>query len=158
MINAQNSKFVGIMPSAAISDAGTPTTAAVDLSGWGYCQIYVYFGAMDIAMATMKVQESDTLTDANTLSSGADITGLITGTSTNIAGSTSALPSATADNTAYLYEFPTAGRKRYVDLSAVTGDGSAGTYLIAFAILSNPKNTVITAADRGLADILRLPS
>lgn len=158
MINAQNTKFVALLHPAAISDNATPTTVAIDTAGWGYCQIYVYFGAMDIAMATMKVQESDTLTDANTLSSGADITGLVTGTSTNIAGSTSALPSATADNTAFLYEFPTAGRKRYIDLAAVTGDGSAGTYLTAFAILSNPKNVVTTAADRGLADILRLPS
>lgn len=157
MTHAQLQKFFAITPPAAIIDNAAATTAVVDLLNWDYCTIVVFFGAMDIAATAMKIQESDTTSDANTLSSGADVTGLVFGTSTNLAGSASTLPSATDDNKFFLFQFPTLGRKRYVDLSLTLGDGAAGTYVTAFAILSRGKQGPDTAAEQGASQILRLP-
>src|SRR5690606_21053070 len=87
-------KFVSVTPPAAISDNATLTTGEIDTLGWDHLMIVVYLGAMDIAMAALSVTESD-----SSGSGHANVTGLVWGTSTNIDGSTSALPSATDDNT-----------------------------------------------------------
>lgn len=153
MISAQNFKFVSITPPAAIVDNTAYTTAAVDTSGYDYCTIVAYLGATDIAVAGMKVQESE----ASDMTGAADVTGLVVGTSTNIAGSTSALPSATDDNKAMCFEIKCGGsRKRYVDLVVTAGDGTAGSFLTAFALLSKGEITPVTAAERGFDEILRV--
>jgi hypothetical protein len=153
MIHAQNFKFVSVTPPAAIVDAGSYTTAAIDTAGYDYCTIIAYLGATDIAMAALKVQESD---DSG-MSGAADVTGLVVGTSNNIAGSTSALPSATDDNKAMCFEVKCGGdRKRYLDLVATAGDGTAGSYLTVFALLSKGEAVPVTAAERGFDEILRV--
>lgn len=138
MINSQNSKFLVITPPAAISDNATLTTTSIDTNGWDYLDIYVLFGAMDIAMATLKLQTSDT--DG----SYGDITG------GNFATSPATLPAATDDNTCYAWHVDLRGKKRYFDVSAVTGDGAAGTYVTIFAFLSRGEKSPSTAALRGL--------
>ncbi len=151
-----NKKVVALTPPAAIVDNAAFVTIALDTKGFKYCEIFVLFGAMDIAATALKVQESDTLTDANTLASGADVTGLVYGTSDNIAGSASTLPSATSDNTIFKFEIDLRGRKRYLDLGATGGDGSAGSYMVAWAELSDPEVGLVTAAEKGCAQILRV--
>jgi hypothetical protein len=144
---------VSVTPPAAIVDAGSYTTAAIDTAGYDYCTIIAYLGATDIAMAALKVQESD---DSG-MSGAADVTGLVVGTSNNIAGSTSALPSATDDNKAMCFEVKCGGdRKRYLDLVATAGDGTAGSYLTVFALLSKGEAVPVTAAERGFDEILRV--
>lgn len=150
MINAQKSKFVSITPPGAIVDNASYTTASIDTLGYDYMTVVCYFGAMDIAMVALKLQTSDTD------SSYADLTGAVYGTSTNIAGSTSSLPSATDDNKFFIFEVDLRDKKRYFDLVATGGDGTAGTYMTAFAILSKGEVTPVTAANRGAADILRV--
>lgn len=152
MNQLQNTKLVSITPPAAIVDNASYTTASIDTQGWDYLQVVVYLGATDIAMTALKLQESDT--DG----SYADVTGLVFGTSSNIAGSTSTLPSATDDNKFFVFDVDLRGRKRYFDLVATAGDGTAGTFLTAFAILSRGKDQPQTAAERGASQILRVPA
>lgn len=147
----QTGKFVSVTPPAAIVDNAGYTTAEIDTIGFDYCQIYAYVGATDIAMVALKVQESDT-----SGSGFADVSGLIFGTSNNISGSASTLPSATDDNKAFLFEFSLKGRKRYLDLVATAGDGTTGTYMTAWCILSRAEEAPETQAKRGISQILRL--
>ena len=104
-------------------------------------------------MTALKMQESDTSGSGH-----ADITGLVYGTSSNIAGSTSALPSATDDNKTFLFEIDLKGRKRYLDLVATAGDGAAGTFMAAVAVLGRAEDLTDTAAGRlgSAGDILRV--
>lgn len=150
MIGAQQAKWVSITPPGAIIDNASATTASIDTLGWDYLEVICYFGAMDIAATALKMQSSDT--DSNY----ADVTGLIWGTSANIAGSTSTLPSATDDNKLFIFQIDLRGQKRYFDLVATLGDGAAGTYFTAFGRLSRGKDGPITAADQGAAEILRI--
>lgn len=151
-------KTVLLTPPAAIVDNAAFTTVALDTKGFGHAEIFVAFGAMDIAASACKVQESDTLSDANTLSSGADVTGLVVGTSANDTGSTSTLPSATSDNTIFKFEVDLRGRKRYLDVSLTGGDGSAGTYAVVWANLFEGEAGPTTATEKGCAQVLRAPS
>jgi hypothetical protein len=147
----QHDKFVSITPPAAIVDNASLTTATIDTQGFAYLRVLVYLGATDIAMSALKLQESD---DSG-MSGAADITGQVYGTSASIAGTTSALPSATDDNKCFAFEVDLRGRKRYIDLVATCGDGTAGTYVAAFALLSRAGDCPVTAAERGFGNILR---
>jgi hypothetical protein len=141
MKHAQNFKFVSITPPAAIVDNAAFTTASIDTRGYKYMVVIAFFGAMDIAMAALKLQQSDT--DG----SYADVTGgdfSVSGT----------LPSATADNTAVAWFVDLKGKKRYFDVSATGGDGTAGTYLTVVALLFDAEETPNTVAERGLAQQL----
>jgi hypothetical protein len=148
----QNCKFVTITPPRAILDNSSWTTAEIDTAGWDYMTIVAHLGATDIAMAALAVTESDA-----TGSGHANVTGLIWGTSTNIDGSTSALPIATDDNTFQVAEIDLRGRKRFIDVTATNGDGTVGGFICIIAILSRGDNAVpITIAGRGCDEILRV--
>jgi len=151
MINAQNCKFVSVTPPAAIVDNAAYTTAEIDTLGWDYATIVVYLGATDIAMAALAVTESDTSGSGH-----ANITGLVWGTSTNIDGSTSALPSATDDNKFQIAQIDLRGRKRYLDVSATAGDGTTGTYATILCILSRGATDPVTASEMGADEVLRV--
>lgn len=151
MNEAQHDKFVSITPPAAIVDNASYTTATLDTKGYAYARVFVYLGATDIAMTALKIQESD---DSG-MSGAADVTGLIYGTSADVTGATSALPSATDDNKCFVFEIDLRGRKRYLDLVATAGDGSAGTFAAAFALLSRAGDCPVTPTERGFGNILR---
>lgn len=147
----QNFKVVNLTPPAAIIDNKSATVAELDTNGYDYCQIMVILGATDIAMTALKVTESDTSGSGH-----ADVTGLIFGTSTNTAGSTSALPTATDDNDIFLFEIDLRYRKRYLDVTATVGDGTAGAYVTIIALLSRGNEPPFTATERGINQILRV--
>jgi hypothetical protein len=151
MNQAQFNKFVSITPPAAIVDNASYTTTSIDTAGFEYLEVFVFLGATDIAMTALKLQESDT--DG----SYADVTGLIYGTSAGIAGTTAALPIATDDNKCFKFEVDLRGRKRYFDLVATAGDGAAGTFLTAFALLSRASDHPVSASERGFGNIVRVP-
>jgi len=153
-VEAQNVKYVSITPPAAIIDDATATTAEVDTQGYDYATVVCYLGATDIAMTALAVTESDTSGSGH-----ANVTGLIYGTSSDIVGTTSSLPSASEDNKFFVFQIDLRGRKRYIDLTATIGDGSAGTFFVAFAILSRTESTPTTVAgagDVGTTGILRV--
>ena len=149
---AQQDKWVSVTPPAAIVDNASLSTATIDTAGFAYLRVFLYLGAMDIAMTALKLQESD---DSG-MSGAADITGLVYGTSNGISGSASALPTATDDNKCFTFEVDLRGRKRYIDLVATCGDGAAGTYATAFALLSRAGDVGVSASERGFGNILRV--
>lgn len=148
----QHDKFVAITPPAAIVDNASLTTSTIDTQGFAYLRVLVVLGATDIAMTALKLQESDN----SGMSGAADITGLIYGTSAGIAGTTSALPTADDDDKCFTFEVDLRGRKRYIDLVATVGNGSAGTYITAFALLSRASDCPVSASERGYGNILRV--
>lgn len=149
MIHAQDTKFINVTPPAAIVDNASYTTAEIDTLGYDYATIVVYIGATDIAMTALKVTQSDTAGSGH-----ADISGLTWGSDTNIDGSTSALPSADDDNTFQVAQINLVGRKRYLDVTATAGNGSAGTFAAIFCILSRGDEVANTAASQGADEVL----
>ena len=150
-VKLQECKVTRVIDPAAIKDNASWTTEEIDTKGFDYAQIYVYLGASDIAVAALKVQES-----AASGSGFADVTGLIFGTSTNTAGSTSTLPSATDDSKFFVFDIDLRPRQRYLDLVATAGDGAAGTYAVAWVVLSRAGETPMSASERGCSQILRV--
>lgn len=151
MFSPNYTKFINVTPPVAIVDNAAALTTEIDTLGYDYCQIVVQYGVTDIATVALAVTESDTAGSGH-----ANVTGLVSGTSTNIAGSTSALPTSTADNTLYLFEIDLRGRKRYLDTTITLGDGSSGTYVTALAILHRADDAPVTASQRGCLEILRV--
>lgn len=149
-MNQLDFKLVSITPPAVISDNATLTTTEIDTLGWSYMTVIVALGATDIAMAALSVTQSDTAGSGHSA-----ITGLVWGTSTNIDGSTSALPSATDDNLFQVAQIDLKGKKRYIDVTATTGDGTAGSYVTILGILSRPQVSPTSASEAGCNEILR---
>lgn len=147
----QQCKFINVLPPVAIKDNEAWTTTEIDCKGWDYLVVVFALGATDIALAALKIQESDT-----SGSGFADVTGLICGTSTTIDGAKSALMSATDDNKITAFEIDLTKRKRYIDLSATAGNGSAGSYAAAIGILYRAKDIPVSASERGCDEILRV--
>jgi len=142
MQKLQEIKFVNVTPPAAIVDNAAFTTAAVDTKGWGELMFLVTLGALDIAVVTMKLQESD---DSG-MSGAVDVSGA------DFSVSPLTLPSATDDNKMYgIFVNLQNGRKRYLDLSLTGGDGSTGSYATVHALLAGGEDVPYTAALRGLA-------
>ena len=153
MIHAQNLGFAACIPPEAIKDNAAATMVAVDTLGYDYCTIVVTMGATDVAAALMKVTECATTSGTYT-----DVTGLVAGTSNNITGSTSALPD-TDNNDIHVFEFPLDSREQFLKLAFTAGNGSSGSFQSAVAILSRKSSgsAYTTAANRGVAQIIRLP-
>jgi hypothetical protein len=151
VIESQKSKIVAVTVPVAIVDNASWTTIEVDTKGFEYATYYVMLGASDIAMTALAVTESDTAGSGH-----ANVTGLIFGTSTNTAGSTSTLPSATDDGLIFGFEIDLRPRKRYLDLTATAGNGAAGTFAVAWCELSRAHTTPDTATERGASQILRV--
>lgn len=151
MKESANQKIVLITPPGALIDNAALTTTSIDRKGFNQCDIYVILGATDIAMTVLKVQQSND--DAST-DPYADIAGANFATGTLVDGTAAILPAASGafgDNTVHVCRIDCLGKKRYFDLSATGGDGSAGAYIMAFAILSRPEEMPNTMAERGLA-------
>lgn len=143
MIQALTTKKVAVIQPAAIVDDAAWTCVAVDTKGWDYCVIDCILGATDIAMALLKLTESDDD------SSYSDVPGTTYGTSVNDTGSASTLPSSTDDNKLFGFAVDCRARKRYLKLAATGGDGAAGAYLAAIATLSRGEQGSLTAAQAG---------
>lgn len=138
-----------VLSPAAIVDNASYTTNCVDTQGFTSVAYYVHIGATDIAMVALKVQESDTLTNATTLGgTPVDISGA------NFATAPATLPSATADNTILRVIVKVRGnRLRYQKLVATAGDGTVGTFLACIAVCT-PKEVPNTVAGLGLGQQL----
>lgn len=156
MNHEQGTKKFLVTAPAAIVDNASWTCNVIDTQGYDYCSIDILLGATDIAMAALKVQESDTKSNTTALTSGADVTGLVFGTSTDIDGNTSSLPSSTTDNTVVRVEVDCRKRKRYLLLVATGGDGAAGAYMASVATLSRAEIVPVSATNRGCGQILRV--
>lgn len=143
MRHSQTVKRVPVIPPVAILDNGSYTTLVIDTLGFAYAVVLVMLGATDIAMAALKLQESD--------QSGAGFVD-VAGANFAVNGT---LPSATDDNTIVAIRVDCrGGRKRYLKLVATNGDGAVGTFATAWAELSLGSIVPSSAAERGLAQEL----
>ena len=151
MYPLQNAKTHVFVAPGAVVDNATYTSNVVDCAGADYLEVDVILGSTDVAMATLKLQESDAITNATTLDTGADISGYVYGTSTNPdTGTTSALPTDAADNKVFQFRVPLQGRKRYINLIAVAGNGTTGTYLSAIGKPGKLEQSPVKASEAGL--------
>lgn len=146
MRRAMSSKIVAIAHAEAIVDNASVTTTAVDTRGWNFAKIYVRLGTTDIALTALKVQSSDA-----SGSGFADLDSLDMDGDTDIDGSAASLPAATDDDKYYIFLIDLRGKKRYLDLVATVGDGSAGGWLSAWCELSQPDFGPNSAAEMGAA-------
>ena len=89
----------------------------------------------------MKLQESD----ASNMASPADVTGA------DFSVAPLTLPSADDDNKLYAIHIDLRGRKRYMDLSLTGGNGSNGTYAVAWVDLYDGEEYPNSATERGFA-------
>lgn len=136
-------KVVAVTNPVAINDNTAYTTNEVDTLGFRFVSFYIMFGAMDIAVAVLKLNEGDVSGSANTLVPGTDFS-----------VSPATLPSATDDNHIFAIHVDMKGRKRFLDLQFTAGDGAAGTFACAWAVLSRAEAAPASAAARGLTQEL----
>lgn len=156
MRHAQAEKeFLVVAPQAKKDDASWDCNV-IDTQGYDYLTLRFLFGDTDIAMVALSVQESDTKSNTTALTSGANITGLVFGTSNGIGGSASTLPSANDDNTVSKCLIDLRGRKRYIMPVATAGNGSTGTYMACVATLSCAEIAPDTATEMGCSQVLRV--
>lgn len=138
MINAAKSKFAAITPPGAIVDNAAFTTNAIDCLGYAWLTIIVLFGAIDIAPASASIRQSD----ASDMSSPSNIA---------VGGTDFALATAAgSDNKFHVFDINLLGKKRYIDFEITGGDGSAGTYMSAIAILSRGAEAPDSVTERGV--------
>jgi hypothetical protein len=144
MINSLEQKVVAVTSPGAIVDNAAFTTATIDTLGFRYLTIIVLLGALDIALAALKLRESD----ASDMSGAVDVAGA------DFSVAPATLPAATDDNKLYAIHVNLNGRQRYLDLSMTGGDGTAGTYATAIGILSRASEAPSSADGRGYAQEL----
>lgn len=139
----QETKVFSVIPPTAIKDNAAFVSTVIDkndLDGADYLEFIGHLGGTDIEMAVLRVYESDTLTNATTLG----------GTPTLVKDSTTK-PGADDDNKPFVFGLDLSNsRKRYLQLQATAGDGTAGTFLSAIAIASRPREAGSSATRRGL--------
>jgi hypothetical protein len=141
MKQLQAIKTVWVTKPGAKVDNAAFTTDTIDTKGFRSARIVVGLGDTDIALAAFKLQHSD----ASNMDGATDIGGA------DFSVAPLTLPSATDDNKLYAIHVDLKGKKRYLDLSLTAGDGSTGTYAIAFADLYDAEEYPNTAAERGFA-------
>lgn len=142
---------------AAIANNTSPACNVIDTQGFRFLRVQVILGATDIALTALKLQESDVKASATALTGGADVPGAVFGTSNNDTGAASTLPSATDDDKVFTFEVDLRGRKRFVLPVVTIGNGSTGAFVAAIAHLSRGEATPTTAAQKGVAQNLRVP-
>ena len=151
MNESQIAKYVVAIAPAAIIDNNSATAAEIDCKDYSYLEIPVQFGATDIAVTVLKLQESDT-----SGSGFADITGATFSGGSNVDGVTLALPSATDDGQPHVFQVNLVGRKRYLKLVCTFGDGTVGGFVAATARLSKPKYLPPLSTDKAAGGICRV--
>lgn len=144
MNNLQDLKFVRIVSPQAIVDNGSWTSQTVDTQGYTELCIVIFLGAIDVDMVALKVRSSET----NNGSDWADVDGLDWSTDA------SELPQDGDDNKFFLNFLHLSGKPRYYQIVATGGDGSAGTYLTSFAVLSGGAESPFNATKRGAKEEL----
>lgn len=144
MIQNLKNKYVPVTSPGAIVDNAGFTTNTIDTKGFAFITIIVVLGALDVALAAFKLRESN----ADDMSGAADIAGA------DFSVAPATLPAATDDNKLYALHVNLKGRKRYLDLTLTGGDGAAGTFATAVAILSEASEVPSSAEARGFAQEL----
>jgi hypothetical protein len=143
MIYETTSKDVAsVFPQARLNN-GSFTVASVDRKDFDYATLEVVLGATDVALTTLKLQESD---DNSTWSD-------VTGGDFSISGT---LPTSSSSNTLWGWDIDLRGRKRYLRPVITVGSGTLGAFLAAVFKLGRAEEAPYSAATRNLAGLLSL--
>lgn len=138
----QNIEVRKLIEPAAIVDNAAFTTDTIDTKGYNEALFIVQFGAMDIAAAAFKLQESN---DSG-MSGAVDVAGA------DFSVLPLTLPSASADHLLFAINVKLGGpRKRYLDVSLTGGDGSAGSFAAGIVLLTKGATEPSTTASRGFS-------
>lgn len=140
----QQCKFVQLIPPGVIKDDASHVTSVVDTLGWDYATAVLSFGATDIAMADIDIQESDDNSNFTEVAA----TDFTDNTQVDMDGTALALPDANADNTNVVIHLDMRKRKRYIKMTSTAGNGSTGTYASAIAILSRGETLPNSSAEQ----------
>ena len=151
MNELQHAKFKACIPPAAIIDDASATTVEIDTLGSSFLTVVVQLGATDIALTALKLTESDSAGSGH-----ADVTNATFDGGTDTKGGTLALPSATDDNQVCVFQVDLRGRKRYFDIVATFGNGTAGGFISATAILSRNSEAVLLDTDYANGGVCRI--
>ena len=138
MNHIATAKYVNILDPVSLGSGTITSDTNVDTNGYDYLTIIVSTGA-SAGISALKIEES-----ANSdLSSGSDVA--VLGTTANIDGSTSAVPSSGNDEI-HVFNIDLRGRKRYLGVTATSG----GTVLCSIlGILTKASEVTNVLADRG---------
>ncbi len=147
----QQAKYVRAISPAAIIDNASATATVIDARDYDYCTIVVQLGATDIALTALKVQTSATSGGSYTDLSGATFDG---GTSPD--GTVLALPSGTDDNQTCVFQIDMRGKNPFLQVVATFGDGSAGGFIAAVAILTKASLSPSTSVTMADGDVCRV--
>lgn len=149
-VQAQDCKYVQVIPPTAITDNGAHAEVEIDTLGYHYAEIIFFLGATDIGITELTVAETDT-----TGSGEADVTEFVVGTALDMDGVASALPSATDDGQVTVFQIDLRKRKRFLSLVAVHGNGSVGGFAAAVCRLSRGDVAEITSTAIATGGVLR---
>jgi hypothetical protein len=154
-VNIQKQKIAWIFGPVVITDNDDPVGAfgdanpvSVDTLGWSRATIYVRLGASDIAVAAMGVYSGPAAAVGADDATYTAITGLQASGTTGVGR----LPTADDDNKTFAFDIDLKAGNigRYLALDFTAGNGSTGSYQVAFCILSEPNEAPSTSAGRGL--------
>lgn len=157
MYRGSQNQIVPISFSEAILDNddivggyGDANPVSIDTQGFAHCLIFVYVGTTDIAMTALRVMEGASVAVGADDSDFTEVTGLVA------AGSTGdgRLPTASDDDSVFVFDVKTEGRSRYLCLDATAGNGTAGSWIHAFALLFNGDEEPFSASDKGAVWVL----
>lgn len=144
-------KVVRVIEPVAIVDNASWTSQEIDCRGFDYAMVVFHLGASDIAMAALSMTECDTTGGSFVAITGTDMDG-----GTDIDAATTALPSATDDNKFEAWCLDLRKRKRFLKVVATAGDGSTGTYGVAFALLFRAEALPVSNAKLGCEHVLEV--
>lgn len=143
MNELQTTKIEGAILPAAIKDDADFVSQVIDKTdypGCDYLEFIGIIGATDVEMATLKVMESDTKSDATTL-----------GGTPSLVKDATTKPGATDDGKAFVFGVDLRkSRKQFLQLQAKAGNGTSGTFLAAVCIGRRLTESSPNASDRGL--------
>jgi len=139
--NTISKKVQSVWPQARINNAAV-TCASVDRRGFDYAVIRLALGATDVALTTLKLQESD---DNSTFT---DITGA------DFSISPLSLPTNASSNTLWEWQVDLRGtRKRYLRPAITIGNGSLGAFVSVTVELSRAEQAPYNATTQNLASV-----
>jgi len=151
MLNLQAVKFARLIDPAAIKDNGSWTGVEIDTLGFDYLTIVCYYAASDIAMAALYLTESDATGSGHVEITATDFSDT---TQLDLDGAALALPSATDDPSFLVVHLDLRKRKRFINIVATGGDGSAGAFLTALGILSRAEHAPASSAEQGAHQVV----
>jgi hypothetical protein len=147
----QQAKYVRAISPAAIIDNASAVATVIDARNFDYCTIVVQLGATDIALTALKIETSTTSGGSYTDLANATFAG---GTSPD--GTTLALPSATDDNQVCVFQIDMRGKNPFLKVVATFGNGDAGGFIAAVAILTKGHLSPATSVTMADGDVCRV--